>query len=57
MPQVSQYKWLVLIYSLPPEAGSSRVKIWQKLKKLGAVSFRNSVYLLPFGEERYEIAQ
>lgn len=24
---------------------------------LGAVSFRNSVYLLPFSEERYEIAQ
>jgi len=48
---------LVLIYTLPPEAGSSRVRVWRKLKKLGAISFRNSVYLLPFGEERYEIAQ
>ncbi|MBI3990249.1 MAG: chromate resistance protein [candidate division NC10 bacterium] len=57
MAQERQYKWLVLIYSLPPEAGSSRVKVWRKLKKLGAASFRNSVYLLPFGEERYEIAQ
>lgn len=55
--QAARYKWLVLIYTLPPEAGSSRVRIWRKLKKLGAVSFRNSAYLLPFGEERYEIAQ
>lgn len=55
--QETKYKWLVLIYTLPPEAGSSRVRIWRKLKRLGAVSFRNSAYLLPFGEERYEIAQ
>jgi hypothetical protein len=57
MMQETKYKWLVLIYALPPEAGSSRVRIWRKLKKLGAVSFRNSAYLLPFGEEQYEIAQ
>ena len=57
MTRNPHYRWLVLIYSLPPEAGSSRVRIWRKLKKLGAVSFRNSVYILPFGEERYEIAQ
>lgn len=57
MAKQPHYKWLVFIYSLPPEAGSGRVRIWRKLKKLGAVSFRNSVYLLPFGEERYEIAQ
>jgi hypothetical protein len=57
MKQVAHYKWLVLIYSLPPQAGSSRVRMWRRLKKLGAVSFRNSVYLLPFGEERYEITQ
>ncbi|NJD69390.1 MAG: ChrB protein [Candidatus Methylomirabilota bacterium] len=57
MAQEARYKWLVLIYTLPPGAGSSRVRIWRKLKKLGAVSFRNAVYLLPFGEERYEIAQ
>lgn len=57
MAQRSRYRWLVLIYSLPPEAGSSRVRIWRNLKKLGAVSFRNSAYILPFGEERYEISQ
>ncbi|MGH7410881.1 MAG: chromate resistance protein ChrB domain-containing protein [Candidatus Methylomirabilis sp.] len=57
MAKDAQYKWLVLIYSLPPEAGSSRVRIWRKLKKLGSVSLRNSAYLLPFDEERYEIVQ
>jgi hypothetical protein len=57
MMRETTYKWLVLIYTLPPEAGTHRVRIWRKLKKLGAVSFRNSAYLLPFGEERYEIAQ
>lgn len=57
MPHEPQYKWLVLIYSLPPKAGSSRVRIWRRLKRLGAVSFRNSVYLLPFDDERSEIAQ
>lgn len=57
MAQEPHYRWLVLIYSLPPQAGGSRVRIWRKLKKLGAASFRNSVYLLPFDEELYEIAQ
>lgn len=51
------YNWLVLIYYLPPEAGSARVRIWRKMKKLGMVSFRNSVYFLPFSEEHYEITQ
>lgn len=32
--QATRYKWLVLIYTLPPEAGSSRVRIWRKLEKL-----------------------
>lgn len=52
-----KYKWLVLVYYLPPEAGSARVRIWRKMKKLGMVSFRNSVYFLPFTDEHYEITQ
>lgn len=51
------YKWLVLVYYLPPEAGSARVRVWRKMKKLGMVSFRNSVYFLPFSEENHEITQ
>jgi len=51
------YRWLVFIYYLPPEAGSVRVRVWRRMKKLGMVSFRNSVYFLPHGEEHYEILQ
>jgi hypothetical protein len=55
--QKTAYEWLILIYSLPPEAATSRVRVWRRLKKLGAVTLRNSVYILPFGEERDEICQ
>lgn len=55
--ETETYNWLVLIYYLPPEAGSARVRIWRKMKKLGMVSFRNSVYFLPYSEEYYEITQ
>lgn len=51
------YKWLILIYYLPAEAGSARVRVWRKMKKLGMVSFRNSVYFLPYNDEHYEITQ
>ncbi len=57
MVQEARCNWLVFIYSFPPEAASGRVMIWRKLKKLGAVSLRNSVYILPYNEERYEITQ
>lgn len=49
------YNWLILVYYLPPEAGSARVRIWRKMKKLGMVSFRNSVYFLPYSDENHEI--
>lgn len=50
------YKWLVLTFYLPSGSGSARVRIWRKVKKLGMVSFRSSVYFLPFSEENHEIA-
>ncbi|HSE83929.1 MAG TPA: chromate resistance protein ChrB domain-containing protein [Thermodesulfobacteriota bacterium] len=57
MEQEAKYEWLIMVYSLPPKAGSNRVKVWRQLKKLGAEILRNSVYILPFGQERYEICQ
>lgn len=57
MEQEAKFEWLIMIYSVPPEAGSSRVKIWRRLKKLGAATPRNSVYILPYDQERYEICQ
>jgi hypothetical protein len=41
-------KWLVFSYSLPSKLStSSRVRIWRKLRKSGAVSPKTGVYVLP----------
>ena len=48
-------KWLVLSYSLPSKlSASSRVRIWRKLRKSGAVSPKSGVYVLPHSEECVE---
>src|ERR1700748_3293068 len=49
--------WLLLIHQLPPKPAYLRVKIWRRLKAIGAVTLKNSVYVLPAGEcaqEDYE---
>jgi hypothetical protein len=39
--------WLLLHYKIPPEPSASRVYIWRKLKRLGALLLHDSVWLLP----------
>jgi hypothetical protein len=39
--------WLVLLVRLPPTPSSIRVKAWRRLRAIGAVALKNSVYLLP----------
>jgi hypothetical protein len=46
--------WLLLIVSLPPKPSSLRVRTWRKLRSLGAVALKNSVYLLPYSTPAYE---
>lgn len=46
--------WLLLIHLLPPKPTSLRVSTWRKLQRLGAVSIKNSVYILPFNEKTHE---
>ena len=46
--------WLLLIVRLPPHPSSLRVRAWRKLRALGAVALKNSVYLLPSTPEHYE---
>jgi hypothetical protein len=46
--------WLLLIVSLRPKPSSLRVRVWRKLRTLGAVPLKNSVYLLPFTPETFE---
>jgi hypothetical protein len=47
-------EWILLIHQLPPKPTSLRVRTWRKLQRLGAVSIKNSVYVLPFNEKTHE---
>ena len=47
-------EWLLLIHQLPPKPTNLRVRIWRKLQKLGAVSIKNSVYVLPANDKTNE---
>lgn len=46
--------WLVLMVSLPPRPSSVRVRVWRKLRALGAVALKKSAYLLPFTADNLE---
>ena len=43
-----------MIHQLPPRPTNLRVRIWRKLQKLGAVSIKNSVYVLPANDKTNE---
>ena len=47
-------EWLLLVHLLPQRPTSLRVRTWRKLQKLGAVTVKNSVYVLPFDEKSHE---
>jgi hypothetical protein len=49
--------WLLFFYSVPSRPVSSRMKIWRKLSKAGAVQIKGAVYILPMNEEHYEFFQ
>lgn len=46
--------WLVLTHHLPPEPAYLRVKVRRRLERIGAVPLKNSVYVLPPGEDTQE---
>src|SRR5215211_5726880 len=50
----SKQDWMLLIHQLPPKPTNLRVRIWRKLHKLGAVSIKNSVYVLPYSAKTHE---
>lgn len=47
-------KWLFLVHQIHTPNSRERVKVWRAIKKIGAVLYRNSVYVLPYGKERLE---
>ena len=44
----------MLMHQLPPQPDYFRVKVWRRLRSIGAVSLKNSVYLLPNTPEARE---
>jgi hypothetical protein len=45
---------LLLLVGVPPSPSSLRVRVWRRLRSLGAVPLKRSAYLLPDTPERYE---
>jgi hypothetical protein len=50
----SEGRWLLLIHQIPPKPPYFRAKVGRRLQKLGAVAIKNSVYVVPFGEQTQE---
>src|SRR5712671_4607946 len=50
-------KWLFLVHQVQTPNSRERVKIWRMTRKVGAILYRNSVYVLPYSKERLEDLQ
>src|SRR5579859_2259984 len=42
-----EIKWLLLAYKIPRDPTSTRVYVWRKLKRLGALALQDAVWVLP----------
>ena len=51
---MTDQRLLLLLVGLPPSPSSLRVRVWRRLRSLGAVPLKRSAYLLPDTPERYE---
>lgn len=47
-------RWLLLIHHIPPKPDYLRVKVRRRLRRIGAVALKNSVYVLPRTDEAVE---
>jgi hypothetical protein len=45
---------LLLLVGLPPSPSSLRVRVWRRLRSLGAVALKRGAFLLPDTPDRYE---
>src|ERR1700712_3740464 len=53
-PHAAPAQWLLLVHQLPAKPAYLRVKIWRRLQALGAITVKNSVYVLPATEGAQE---
>lgn len=51
------FQWLLLHYKLPPEPSALRVSAWRKLKRLGAILYQDTVWVLPCTSHTRELFQ
>ena len=51
---MAQQTILLLLVGVPPTPSSLRVRVWRRLRSLGAVPLKRSAYLLPDTPDRYE---
>ena len=49
--------WILLIHQLPPKPDYLRAKIGRRLARIGAVTIKNTVYVLPANEQTLEDLQ
>src|SRR5258708_38073305 len=54
MPEAQDSRWLLLIHQIPPKPDYLRVKIWRRLQRVGAVTIKNSVYVMPRNDQSLE---
>lgn len=44
---MAERRWLLLAYKVPRKSSASRVYVWRKLKRLGAIPLQDAVWVLP----------
>ncbi len=54
VPKVGVPRWLLLFHQIPPSPAYLRVKIGRRLSRIGALTLKNTVYVLPFTEGALE---
>lgn len=57
MAESSPARWLLLLHQLPAQPAYLRVKVWRHLQRIGAVSLKNSAWVLPANEDTREDLQ
>jgi hypothetical protein len=57
MTREAKQEWLLIFYSVPSHPVSSRMKIWRKLVRSGAVQLKGAVYIIPATDEHQEFFQ
>jgi hypothetical protein len=47
-------RWLVFVHQLPAHPSNARVKIWRRLRQVGAIALKNAVHVLPDSAQSVE---